>query len=199
MIQLTTNNSTNQDTHFFNIAGRKVSLEVRWKQKWKRFKSNLELECGLLTEYCLSILSSCPDSCLNGLIFWTQSRSEAKKTKNIYPRGSACLRGSPLSHSLLSLSFLLPSWTMLFLCFPSPFHMFLQQTYSPLFSLYIPPQAKCTSSNALKRWTMWRRWRLAFEMVLWWPKWVSCMQHGSSSFWTAVKPAGWRMEVFVTQ
>ena len=109
------------------------------------------------------------------------------------------LSSSPWLHSLtpfpLFLSFC-PSEQ--YTCFVS-FHVStISYNEHPLLTLYLPPQAKCTSSNALRRWTMPRRWRLAFEMVLWRPKWVNCTQHGSSSFWTAVKPVGWRMAAFVT-
>lgn len=76
-------------------------------------------------------------------------------------------------------------------------HILTTKILSFPFPLF-PLQAKCISSNALRRWIMRRPWRLAFEMAQLWPKWVSCMPHGSFSFWTAVKPAGWRTEASVT-
>lgn len=138
VIQLSSTNSINKDNHFFNTTSQKVSLEVRWKQKWKHFKGNFELECCPLTEDCLSILSGCPDGCWTDFIFRPQSGRGAWKTENMYPRGLACLWGFPLSFISLSF-FFCPSRQ----CTCSVFiHLSLVLTtnslFSPLLSLYIP-------------------------------------------------------------
>ena len=132
-----------------------------------------------------------------GVIWYSEhNQTEMPGKLRISPLRARLVSGASLSYSL-PLSFRLPSWTMRLLRFPSPFHMPLPQTPSPLLSLFIP-QAKCISSNALRRWTMRRRRRLAFEMAQWWPKWVSCTPRGSSSFWTAVRLAGWRTAASAT-
>lgn len=101
------------------------SPEVRRKQKWKPLESNFKLERCLFTDYCLSILTSCPYRCSNALIFWTQSDRGVRKC--VFPQGSSYL-----------CSFLLPSGTMHLLCLPLPLHMFLQHMPSPVFSLCVP-------------------------------------------------------------
>lgn len=100
------------------------SPEVRSKQKWKPLESNFKLECCLFTDYCLSILTSCPYRCWNGLIFWTQSDRGVRKC--VLPQGSSYL-----------CSFLLPS-TMHLLCLLLPLNMFLQHMPSPVLSLCVP-------------------------------------------------------------
>lgn len=159
------------------IMSGKLSSKVRWKQKWKHFKGNFQLECCLLTEYCLSNLNSCPDGCWTDLIFWAQSVRGAWKTENMYPRGLTCLQGFPLSFTSLFFALFngaLALFSSTFIC---------SYNKQPLLSsLTISPQAKCFSSNASRRWTMQRQWRLVFEMAQRWPKWVRCTLRGNSNF-----------------
>lgn len=75
-----------------------------------------------------------------GVIWYSEhNQTEMPGKLRISPLRARRVSGASLPYSL-PLSFRLPSWTMCLLCFPSPFHMPLQQTPSPLLSLYIPPR-----------------------------------------------------------
>ena len=74
-----------------------------------------------------------------GVIWYSEhNQTEMPGKLRISPLRARLVSGASLSYSL-PLSFRLPSWTMRLLRFPSPFHMPLPQTPSPLLSLFIPP------------------------------------------------------------
>lgn len=134
----TSNNSANQHTNFIQYCYVKSVLGGEMKAKVEAFKkSNFELECFPLTEYCLSILSGCPDGCWNDLTFWTQSEMPGKL--RISTLRAQLVSGASLSHPP---PFFFYSFCFSEQCICSVFlHLFTcsyNKRSSHLLSLYIP-------------------------------------------------------------